>query len=171
MKRWIPVALLFLLSAGWFRLALGDNPAAKPKIEPKADEILKKASRLPRRLQAVRREGRGDVRRDERLRAKNPVEQPAQGARPPAQRSVRPFRRGHHQPPVLLRWQSHHAVRPGGQGLRDQRGAGDSRRHVRLFARETRLQHPDGRPAIQRSLQGANRACGGRRVRRPASRR
>ena len=43
MKRRIPFALLVLLSAGWHHLAVGDNPAARPKIEPKADEILKKA--------------------------------------------------------------------------------------------------------------------------------
>src|SRR5579872_6041990 len=43
MNRWIPFALLFFLSLGWLRPAPGDNPAARPKIEPKADEILKKS--------------------------------------------------------------------------------------------------------------------------------
>jgi hypothetical protein len=42
MKRRITFALLILLSAGGFNLVLGDKPAAKPKIEPKTDEILKK---------------------------------------------------------------------------------------------------------------------------------
>jgi hypothetical protein len=41
-RRTIP-ALLFLLSAGGLPLVFGDNPAAKPRIEPKADGILKKA--------------------------------------------------------------------------------------------------------------------------------
>ena len=43
MKRQIPFAVVLFLTAGGLPLVLGDNPAAKPKIEPKADEILKKA--------------------------------------------------------------------------------------------------------------------------------
>ena len=43
MKRQIPFVLILVLSAGGLPLVLGDKPAAKPRIEPKADEILKKA--------------------------------------------------------------------------------------------------------------------------------
>jgi hypothetical protein len=43
MNRRIIPALLVLLSAGGLPLVFGDNPAAKPRIEPKADGILKKA--------------------------------------------------------------------------------------------------------------------------------
>src|SRR6516225_6097864 len=43
MKHWISFALVIFLSAGGLHLAQGDNQAAKQKIDPKADEILKKA--------------------------------------------------------------------------------------------------------------------------------
>ena len=43
MNRRITLVLFFFLSAGGLSLVLGDSPAAKPRIEPKADEVLKKA--------------------------------------------------------------------------------------------------------------------------------
>src|SRR6185437_9050049 len=43
MKRQIPFVLILVLTAGGLPLVLGDKPAAKPRIEPKADEILKNA--------------------------------------------------------------------------------------------------------------------------------